>query len=204
MDNSDSEVYGYSQMAYHLLTNHENMEDLEKQIFSMDPDNTNKSKSEDTIYCFQLLLNVSIDMIFQYFHLASLAELVDEDGCLKEDVDITQQEFTHNINKYSISEIEHILKPRLKKICVLPFIHETVNNDSGYYCRTIFSDNCEDKYKNKFENGAKFHFILNSNFDESKVTSIDNMYTIFKLHNNTYKLKFSTITKPEYPIHISI
>jgi hypothetical protein len=173
------------------------MEDLEKEIFGVDPDNPNASNSQNIIYCFQLLLNISIDMIFQYFHLASLAELVDEDGALKEDIDIDQQSFNQDINKYSVEDLEHILKPRMKKICVLPFIHETIDSDTDYYCKTIFRDNCEDKYKNKFENGIKFHFILNSAFNEKSVKNLDDIYTVFKLHNNTYKLKFSNITKPE-------
>ena len=198
----DDKAYGYSQMAYHLLVNHENMEDLEQAIFSIDPDNTDADKDKNTVYCFQLLLNISMDMIFQYFHLASLAELIDADGVLKEDTNIDQQSFDQDINKYSIEDIEHILKPRMKKICVLPFIHETVNNDTGYYCKIIFSDNCENKYKNKFENGVKFHFILNSGFDESKVKSLDDIYTIFKLHNNTYKLKFNYVSKPEKHTHL--
>jgi len=197
-------AYGYSHMAYHLLINHENMEDLEKEIFGIDPDNTDKSKSEYTVYCFQLLLNISIDMIFQYLHLASIAELVDTDGVLKDDINIDQESFNQDINKYSAEELEYILKPRMKKICVLPFIHETVDNDTGYYCKTIFSDNCEDKYKNKFENGIKFHFILNSGFNESTVKSLDDVYTIFKLHNNTYKLKFSMVSKPEKYTYLSI
>lgn len=202
MDNND--VYGYSQMAYHLLTNYENMGDLEKQIFSVDPDNTKESNTEHIIYRFELLLNIAMDMLFQYLQFVSIAELVDEDGCLKEDENIDDQQFNHTIDKYSINEMEHLLKPRLKKICVLTFIHETISTDSGYYCRTIFSDNCEDKYKNKFENGARFHFILNSNFDESSVKNIDDLYTVFKLHDNLYKLKFSVIAKPNHPIKLSI
>jgi hypothetical protein len=201
MDENDG-VYGYSQMAYHLLTNYENMEDLEKQIFSVDPDNTKETNTEHIIYSFELLLNIAMDMIFQYLQFTSIAELVDEDGCLKEDTNINEEQFNHTINKYSISELECLLKPRLKKICVLTFIHETISNDSGYYCKTIFSDTCEDKYKHKFENDTRFHFIFNANFDESSVKNIDDLYTIFNLHGNLYKLKFSVITK--HPIKLSI
>lgn len=136
-----------------------------------------------------------MEMVFQYLYLSSLAELVDEDGGVKEDEDINQNNLEQDLSKYVGNDIENLLRPRLTKICVLASVYETTDQDTDYYCRTVFKDTCTEYEKQKYftDNETKFHFLLNSKFNVKNISSLDDVYTIFKLNNTLYKLKFGII-----------
>lgn len=194
-------IYGPAQMAHHLLTNDHGMETLKQQISTIDIDGVNKTKIEEETFQFELLLNISMEIIFQYLHMASLAELIDEDGGMKDDADINQSDLTQDLSSYDAESIEQLLRPRFNKISILASVYETMNNDKEYYCRTIFSDTCTEFQKKYFENNnVKFHFLCNPSWNESKVKKLDDIYTIFNLNGKTCKLKFSVIeTNPIIP-----
>ena len=197
-------IYGPPQMAHHLLTNDSGMENLKKQILAIDIDGATKNQVEQETFKFEMLINISMEIIFQYLHMASLAELIDEDGGLKEDDNVNQSDLTQDLSGYTVLNIEQMLRPRLTKISVLASVFETMNDDKGYYCRTIFKDSCTLAQKNHYfaNNDTKFHFLSNSQWDESKIKKLDDVYTIFELNGQTCKLKFSIIEP--LPTHINV
>ena len=60
IDNIDI-IYDPGKLAYHLLLNNENMENLSAQIFSIEntTNNNNKNIKEQLIYKFEILFNIS-------------------------------------------------------------------------------------------------------------------------------------------------
>jgi len=197
-------IYGPPQMAHHLLTNDTGMETLKQQILAIDIDAVTKNQVEQETFKFEMLINISMEIIFQYLQIASLVELIDENGGLKESDDVDQCDLTQNLSGYDVSSIEQILRPRLTKISVLTSVYETMDDDKGYYCKTIFKDACTPAQKNQYfnNNNTKFHFLINPQWDESKINKLDDVYTIFKLNNVTCKLKFSIIEA--FPTHINV
>lgn len=206
----DNTLYDYSNLAYHLLVNDTNMDHLSNQILAMDADSTMKNSHEQETFKFELLVNIAMEIIFQYLHMASITSMLDEDGGLKEDDNIDQSSFTQNIDDYSADDIEELLKHRMLKICVLPLMSETDEDDKGYYCRTIFKDSCTPAEKhNYFDNNpnvsedTKFHFVLGSNFDPSSVEKLEDVYTVFKVKDKIHKLKFYISTPISANHHLS-
>jgi hypothetical protein len=197
-------IYGPPQMAHHLLTNDTGIETLKQQILAIDFDQVNKNKVDQETFKFEMLINISMEIIFQYLQIASLVELIDENGALKEGDNVDQCDLIQNLSGYDISSIEQILRPRLIKISILASVYETIENDKEYYCRIIFKDTCTPAQKNKYfnNNNTKFHFLTNPQWDESKINKLDDVYSVFKLNGVTCKLKFSTIEA--MPCHINV
>lgn len=199
-EGEENVYYSPEMLAHHLLTAESTMENLGAQVLGIDVDNTTKSQGEDATFKFETLINISMYMVFQYLHMLSLADMLDEDGSIKEDTDINPKNMTYDINKFKAEELEQLLQPRMAKLCILSSIHETTEDDKEYYCRTIFKDNCTQSQKAKhFSSGDEhFHFLLNPSFKTTNSTKLDDVYTVFKLDNKHYRLGFSIIQNPSH------
>ena len=188
----DTACYSPSEIVHHLLINEERIKEFSNKILAFDKDN--KDNADVKTYNFEILINIAMELVFQYLHLASLAELVDENGVMKDNKSVNQTDINQDLSKYSIDELKQLLKPRMKKISILTFIHEINYNDKEYYCRIIFRDTCTNVEKKKYfvNNDIKFHFLINPFFDKTRIKNLDDVYALFKLNDKTIKLKFST------------
>ena len=181
-------IYDPEKLAYHLLLNNENMENLSTQIFSIENTtnnnkNNNKNIKEQLIYKFEILLNISFELIFKYIELLNKINNSNE-----------------NLNKYSINDIENLLKPRLLKISILTYINEIQEiSPNNNYCRVVIKDLCDHIDNNKFfiniNNKKPFHFILNANFNIDKINNLKDIYTIIEIQNKYYKISFDNMAR---------
>ena len=181
MNNEESNIiYNPEKLAYYLLINNDNMKNLSAQIFSMET-SIYINKKEQLIYKFEILLNISFELIFKYIELLNKMNNTTED-----------------LSKYNINDIENLLKPRLLKISVLTHISEIIEySKTNNYCRVIIKNLCDyvdnNKFFKKLDCNKKFNFILNSNFNINDVENLKNIYALIEIQNKYYKIYFENI-----------
>ena len=177
MDNKD-EIYNPKDIAKYLLLNNENMNNLSSQLFTIEKGIYN-TKYDQLSYKFEILINITFEIIFKYIELLGEMNKKEED-----------------ISKYSIEDIENLIKPRLLKISILSYFTNIKENiKKNNYCRIIINNLCDYIDQKKFfgNNSCKFHFILNSNFDKTNIIALKDIYALFELNNKFYKIYFENI-----------
>ena len=135
-----------------------------------------------------------MEVLFKYIEYHSLSEILDDKG----NIDYNSTCNNYEVNDFSIEEIEKIIKDRLVKLSILTSIHkiDDTNFYQNYYCKTIFKNTCSDHEKSYFFNSdKKFHFLLNSNFNKTKLSNLKDVFTIFNFKDNKFILKFDYVNK---------
>ena len=193
-EDNQNNLYHPEQLAQHLILNDKNIESLSSQLFDLDYDNKKKDKYDDYTFKFELLINLAMEVLFKYIEYHSLSEILDDKG----NIDYNSSCNNYEVNDFSIEEIEKIMKDRLVKLSIFTSIHpiDDINYYQNYYCKTIFKNTCNDHQKSYFfNNDKKFHFLLNSNFDKTKLNNLKDVFTIFDFKDKKFILKFDYVNK---------
>ena len=186
----DNTVFNSSSLAHYLLMNDDIDKIDMKSIMGIDIEKQNKNKVDQETFKFEIIINIAMEIIFQYLHLSSLANLLDDDGSVLDNINIEETDMKYNLQNYTVNQVEDLLKSILTKISILPIINKK-NNSNNQYCRIIFKDLCNKNDSKYFEGiESKFHFVLNSRFDKTQIKCIDDVYALLTIKNEEYILKF--------------
>lgn len=196
-ENNQNNIYHPEQLAQHLILNDKNLDSLSSQLFDLDYENKKKDKYDDYTFKFELLINLAMEVLFKYIEYHSLSELLDDKGNIDYNYEVNNCK-NYEVNNFSIEEIEKIIKDRLVKLSILSSINliDDIKYYNNYYCKTIFKNTCSDHEKSYFfNNDKKFHFLLNSNFDKTKLNNLKDVFTIFNFKDKKFILKFDYVNK---------
>jgi hypothetical protein len=152
-----------------------------------------EDKIDMILYNFEMLQDISMEILHQYLFLISLMKNEEEGITVKMDNLI---EFPNDIESMDGEVIEKLLQIKFKKINMLVFVHNVPEDINDYYTRIMFYDTCPRNLKKNFKD-KKYHYFINKDWEShrSNIKSIDDVFSVFSLNGNTYSLKFSTINE---------
>jgi hypothetical protein len=147
---------------------------------------------------FQILITIYMEMIFNVLKSNFMGELLDDNGEIREGIDL-ERELEHykpDFRKYSVEEITDFFRDKLAKIRYFLSVRDLTDfcsddpsdygRESGYYCKILLLDDRRSYSKKYFKNathvpeGKRYTFLMRPD-DDPQQKKLQDFYAVVYL-----------------------
>jgi len=201
-DDDNNDVYSPEELAWKLILD-ENVDS--GALLTLSDDNTKE-------ILFEILITIYLEMIFNYYKLQYLENIVNND--IDNDLDnninnkISDKEITDKFNNFKIdltqvnvNTLTNIFCEKFNKIKYILYVRELnkseYENSKKYrYCTLLLRDSPHDSTyfmmnEQHIDPEKRYHFVLNSLYN--KHNNLREIYCTININGKFYKINFNTL-----------
>ncbi len=196
-------------LAWKLLMD-DNVKDYAAVILAFvsndDVCNKNNERYDDLAGQFEILITIYMEMIFGLLKINHVNQYINEQGELKNDVDLNKS-FKPDFSNFGIDDLKNCFRDKMKKIRVFlsaQTILDANDNNPGdfgsmteYYCKILLKDTEGGKsyfLKNSknLDPEKRYTFVIRNDTDK-KQKKLNDFYAVCALPNMKVRISFSPV-----------